>query len=424
MDIKSRINSPLFRQAGVYTISSYLNKAIPFLLLPILTHYLTTEDYGEVEMFLALSGLLVAVFGWSLDGAYMRKYFDKGNSLGIINFNYFIILTVSFAACALVSVIFTPAISKYSGVTEPYIILAVATAFFSVICGCTNSYHQAKEAPVHYALFTNGWTLTNALLSIILIVLLGLGAKGRIWGISLAAAIFGIIGFFIIRKSGCEKKIDRVVIKEEFSVFGFPTLPMNLRGTALKITDKLLIVNILGMSEAGVYTVGTQLAMVIDVFVRSIVLAYTPWVYKKLAQNDKESDRKIVKSLYLIICLIIIVSVLWLLMCRVGLHWFVAEGYWGASSFLPWLVFSNSLLGIQLLLVNFIYFKMKTKLYSLVSIVSLGLNILMNFLLINSEGTIGAAKATFYVYIITLIATVFIVLNYYRHLPWRLKRMN
>lgn len=421
MEIKSRLKSPIFKQIGVYTISSYLNKAIPFLLLPVLTNYLTTEDYGEVEMFFALSGLIVAVFGWSLDGAYMRKYYDKGSSIGRVNYNYFIILFTSFVICTFLFILFRPLISKYSGVSEPFVLLAVVTAFFTVICGCTNSYHQAKEAPVHYALFTNGWTLLNALISILLVVLLGMGAKGRIWGITVAAIIFGIVGFIILRRSGCERRIDSGIIKEEFRVFGIPTLPMNLRGTALKITDKLFIVNIIGLSEAGVYTVGTQLAMVIDVFVRSIVLAYTPWIYKKLGDESDDSNRKVVKSLYILIVLIIIVSILWLLLCQVGLHWFVAEGYWSASSFLPWLVFSNALLGIQLLLVNFIYYKMKTKLYSFVSIISLGLNILMNYLLINSEGTIGAAKATFYVYIITLIATMIIVYYYYKHLPWRLK---
>ena len=44
------ISSPLLRQASVYTISNLVAKAIPFLLLPVLTRFLTPTDYGIVWM--------------------------------------------------------------------------------------------------------------------------------------------------------------------------------------------------------------------------------------------------------------------------------------------------------------------------------------------------------------------------------------
>lgn len=41
----------LLRGASVYLTSNILNSAIPFLLLPILTRYLSTEEYGKIAMF-------------------------------------------------------------------------------------------------------------------------------------------------------------------------------------------------------------------------------------------------------------------------------------------------------------------------------------------------------------------------------------
>lgn len=43
--------SSLFRNARIYTVANALNSAIPLLLLPILTRYLSPEEYGMVAMF-------------------------------------------------------------------------------------------------------------------------------------------------------------------------------------------------------------------------------------------------------------------------------------------------------------------------------------------------------------------------------------
>ena len=40
----------LGKSLSIYTIASLLNASIPFLLLPILTAYLTTEEYGLLSI--------------------------------------------------------------------------------------------------------------------------------------------------------------------------------------------------------------------------------------------------------------------------------------------------------------------------------------------------------------------------------------
>ena len=41
----------LIKSSLIYLISSVINKGLPFILLPILTKYLTPEEYGIVAMF-------------------------------------------------------------------------------------------------------------------------------------------------------------------------------------------------------------------------------------------------------------------------------------------------------------------------------------------------------------------------------------
>lgn len=288
----SFLQNNFLQKLSVYTISSYINKAIPFLMLPILTNYLSTDEYGEVSMFLALINLLVAVFGLSIEGALMRKFYDKGESFPAVLFNYLFLLISSFSVCSVLFVIFSSEIATYSGVSVQYLAAAVLSSFFSVACYCVNSLHQVEGKAAAYAIFTNGWSFLNTLLSIILVVFFSLGVAGRVYGIAISTILMGIVGILLLCKNGIILSIDKNLISEELMVFGLPMLPMNLRGTILGFTDKLFIANIIGLSAAGVYTVGNQLAMVIDVFVRSIALAYTPWVYAKLQDESHESLKK------------------------------------------------------------------------------------------------------------------------------------
>src|SRR5690606_21568052 len=52
------------------------NASIPFMMLPILTRFLTPEQYGEVAMYQTWIGALNAVLGLSLHGAAVRKFYD------------------------------------------------------------------------------------------------------------------------------------------------------------------------------------------------------------------------------------------------------------------------------------------------------------------------------------------------------------
>ena len=91
-------------------------------------------------------------------------------------------------------------------------------------------------------------------------------------------------------------------------VFGLPMLPMNLRGTILGFTDKLFIANIIGLSGRRCIYGGQPVGDGNRCFVRSIALAYTPWVYAKLQDESHESLKKIVRLTYMLILVIIIVS--------------------------------------------------------------------------------------------------------------------
>ena len=54
------IISKIIRNSGIYSVLNLLQKGINFLLIPILTVYLTTYDYGVVAVVTAINAFLMS----------------------------------------------------------------------------------------------------------------------------------------------------------------------------------------------------------------------------------------------------------------------------------------------------------------------------------------------------------------------------
>ena len=103
----------LFQNTGIYTLTSIINAAIPFLLLPVLTRYLTPEDYGIVSMLALLVSLASPFIGININGAISRQYYNREEvDLWSYVFNGFLILITNTIIVGLVFYIFFENISQ------------------------------------------------------------------------------------------------------------------------------------------------------------------------------------------------------------------------------------------------------------------------------------------------------------------------
>ena len=120
--------SGLVSGSATYLFSNILKAAIPLGLLPVLTRYLSTEQYGEVAIFQTLMAVLIAVTGLSVHSAANRKYFDRDNDQKTMQ-HYVAaclqILVVSTSAVGLVVYFFRHELSSYLALSTSWFPLAV-----------------------------------------------------------------------------------------------------------------------------------------------------------------------------------------------------------------------------------------------------------------------------------------------------------
>ena len=60
----------------IYTLGNFLPKVVSFLLLPLITRYLTPEDYGVATAIGAIIMFLSMVSGLQMNAGFSRCYFD------------------------------------------------------------------------------------------------------------------------------------------------------------------------------------------------------------------------------------------------------------------------------------------------------------------------------------------------------------
>lgn len=383
--------------AGIYLFSNILNAVIPFILLPILTRYLSPEEYGEVAMFQTLLGALGAFVGMTFVGAANRKFYDSNlekNELAEFIGSCVQLISISAVVVFSVFFLFRSNFSEWLSLKPSYVLFAVVVSFCTVIIALRLGQWQVQKKAIDYGALQISQSLLNMLLSLLLVVALLKGAAGRIDAQIVTGLVFVLIAFILLKKDGLLKvTVWRKEYLAEALRFGVPLMPHLAGGFLLNSVDRFVINDELGLAEAGIYMVAVQLTAAVGIVFDAINKAYVPWLFERLKADVHKEKQKIVKLTYLWFLCIILGVVLaffigpWLVVLVAG------EKYAQAGEVIGWLALGKGFQGMYLMVTNYIFFSKKTGLLSVASISSGFINLLLLIVFVRILGLQGAAIA-------------------------------
>lgn len=420
-NIKKYIKSPLLHSAGIYTMTNILNRAIPFLLLPVLTRYLSPEDYGIVVMFSVVVGIVSVFTGLNIHGAIGRQYFERDK----INFPQYItnclyIFAISSFFVALILWFFSGHISRFTLIPEGWLwaVWVVSVGQFITIVNLT--LWQVQVKPLPYGIYKILMTIGNLGLSVLFVVFLAMKWQGRILAQVLSIGAFSFLSFLILKKNRwLEKGYKNDYIKDALK-FGVPLIPHTIGAIAIVMTDKFLITNMIGIGDTGVYTVGAQIGMIIALAEDSFNRAWVPWLYGKLGRNDFEGKIKIVKITYLYNILIILAALLLGLGAPRFLDIFVGKDFRGAGIYVLWIALGYAFSGMYKMVAGYIFYVKKTYILAWITFITAVINVFLSYYLIKLNGALGAAQGTMLAFLFSYIFTWILSSKVYK-MPWNLK---
>ena len=107
---------------------------------------------------------------------------------------------------------------------------------------------------------------------------------GRIIGIEVFNILFGIgSGIYILYKGKFKVKVT--YIKKSLKIC-IPMIPHLLAQIVLASCDLLMIKNIVGSSEAGLYSMAYTISNILYTILIQLFMPWSPWVYRRIKKNE------------------------------------------------------------------------------------------------------------------------------------------
>jgi O-antigen/teichoic acid export membrane protein len=414
----------LLQNTFIYTVLQLFNRGIPFLLLPILTRYLSPEDYGVLSIYNTLVGIFSIFTGLSLFGAVGVSFFQLekeelkryiGNVFYILSGNVFVvILIVILFESYLVTILKIPSIWLY---------IAIGVAWMQAVTAINLTLWRSEQRAKPFALYEIAQTVFNIMLSLGLIVILHYGWEGRAAGSAIANIVFGLLSLLIIFKRGyAVLRYSSKYIKDAFK-FGVTLIPHQFASWIRSGIDIWLISMIVGVSATGLYSVGMQFGMVIGILASAFNNAYSPFLYEKLANMTQETKKKLVKWTYAYFLAIMIVAMVLSTFFVWLIPFFIGEKFQHASKYVYWISMAYAFQGMYLMVVNYIFYVKKNHLISMVTFSTSMIHIALSYILIKEYGAIGAAYASVASAFLTFLL-IWRLSAQVVQMPWHLKVIN
>ncbi|WP_324024715.1 oligosaccharide flippase family protein [Maribacter sp. BPC-D8] len=419
-------NRKLFKNISFFTLFNVVNSAIPFLLLPILTTYLSPDDYAIIDIFFNISLIATPVVGLSVVQSISRYYFEDVDLPKFVT-TVFLVLFGSGIIFILISIFITyiaqDFIKSYS--FPPFIIIvSICYVLFSQVSEILLILWRVSYKTVQFGVFRVSKTLLDLGLSVLLIVSFKMGWEGRLIPQFLVALLFGAVACFLLYRNGFLNilRVDKVYRKEALS-FSLPLVFHTLGGNLIGFSDRFFILFMLGLSEVGIYSVGYQIGMVIALLQNSFNQAWVPFFFGKLKENNHAEKVRIVKISYAYFFLILFLVLVFYLITPLIYKYFIGKAFTTGSAVVLWILLGYAFNGMYKMVANYLFYLKKTKLIAYMTLGSAILNLILNYLLIQKNGILGAAQATTITFFILFLGVFILSYKNYK-MPWGLNKIN
>lgn len=397
--IKKLKNNSFFSNSKNYLIAEFFNKGIVFITIPFFTRFLIPEEYGLLAIFTSVVSIFTILNGLNLHGAVTRRYYEEDNNFKSFLGSNLLFATVINITILIVGYILKDQIASFFRISGNlfYIGLIVSSLGFFILLelSCLRASQQSKK----YAKLS---IIRNLLMIIVAMVGVFFLKKdkymGKVYAQLLSSTIVFIFVYFkLIKKSEYKFNIEHLKYALSFSI---PLIPHALSGFILAQFDRIIINQLSGSYETGLYSFAYNIGMIMNVFVISMNRAWSPILFNNLKRNEYDNIEKLggnyIKITFLISFLLILFS-------REIVMVMADEKYYKALEIVPLIIMGYVAVFLYTLFSGYTFYRKKTGLISIFTFIAGGTNILLNYIFIPLYGYIAAAWTTLFSYFLLFV---------------------
>jgi O-antigen/teichoic acid export membrane protein len=387
----------LTRHSLIYALGPAVQKALGFVLLPLVTAWIGSQaNYGVVEMAAVTVAVGAQVLGINLLQGMTRYYAgcaDEAERLKLVATCVTMLLASTGAAFALAWVFAEPAAGLFFGNRHHSGAFVLTAGILAAQCLSQVGLRwlQVLQRSATYGVVTTLKLLLEIGLKVWFLVGLGLAHMGVLWSVFAGEAIVAL-GVLAVLLAKTRFAISLALARKLWRYSG-PLLFSGLCGFVLHQGDRFFVLEARGESDVGLYALCYKLGSIGNALVfEAFALVWFPFVF---AFTDQEGLRRLLRTVLVYVSLVMCAVTLVLALFSAEIVRAMAdESFFESHRVMPLVAAGYYFWVLYQVAGTVLYLKERTWLVSALVAGAAALNLALNALLVPRLGYAGAAWAT------------------------------
>lgn len=286
-------NKELFKNTIILGIGQFIPKIFMLITLPILTKFLSVDDYGYYELTLTISTVLMPLITLQVHQAVFRELIPnrdtEANGIVSSSFYYLLVSNIAF-------IIITSIVLLFMNFPIKLCIMLSSLLLFESFYMLFGQIVRGLGKNILYSLAAIIYSLTNTLTLLIFVNIKAINYLDATLSIILSyftAMLFLMIGInknVKIRFSNFSLLTIKRLLR-----FSMPIVPSTLSLWIVNFSDRLIIMNFLGPTLSGIFSASTKIPNIYSAAFGIFNLAWTETASKVI---DKENPNRYYSYLF------------------------------------------------------------------------------------------------------------------------------
>lgn len=319
-----------------YFLTTIINQALPFLLLPILTRYLSTEEYGMLSIFSFYMAVCHALLGAALPTV-VAKYFFEWNKDDIskligncimLAFKYSLILMVFL-------ILLFSIIGSFGDVSLSSILLLPISSFALILFSIGLNVCKNERKVLHFSLHQISNTTLNVVFSLLAVCLFFWGWIGRYGSICVAYMISAFIMCLYLNNRGYLDFSYSHSLQKEIKRVLHPLIPNSVQMILIAQAGLFFMKIYFGSSILGQYALALQISTCMKLLIDTLNMSWQPFLFEQLSFGERMDKNMVARCLFLLMALLFAGGIGLILISKPLINVMATPDYLPATKFLP-----------------------------------------------------------------------------------------
>ncbi len=413
---------------------------LSFLLVPLYTEVMPTQDYGEVTLIFAWFAFFNVVLAYGMETAFFRFYNEEADKERVVSTSLISLMGTSLLF-VIAAFIFKDPLAEFLNIDARYINFVILILGLDALAVIPFAWLRAKERPKTYATVKILNVAINLGLNIFFLLILpkiAADTSSGLWEwmyrpdfeisyIFIANLIASALTLLMIGNLYFKQPLTfSSAVWKKMLHYGIPVMIAGIAFTINEVFDRVLLSELLpediAKSEIGKYSACYKLALFMTLFATAFRLGIEPFFFSHSNSENPQkayariTDYFVVLGSTIMVAVVVFADVLKVILVQ-------DEAYWEAMPIVPIILLASFCLGIYHNLSVWYKVTDRTRFGAYISVTGAVITLLVNYIFIPEIGYYASALATLAAYGIMMLLSYALGRRYYP-IPYNLRKIS